>query len=156
MISWQEASQCPINAAWRQWLAARNSAAACACTARSINAEHVYHVCITTTIVAYRHYFCHVDSCGTPCGKQASSGWSPTVSQHLPCSSAYPLSAFTDVVYSSSASQYTVHAISRRAAALNDGSEKPMSTRAAGAGGSSSTMMRLYTSDDSPGLKVWV
>lgn len=73
-----------------------------------------------------------------------------------PCSSAYSFSAFIDVVYSSSASQCTVHAISRRAAALNDGSEKPMSTRAAGAGGSSSTMMRLYTSDDSPGLKVWV
>ncbi|KAK9895300.1 Pre protein translocase Sec Sec61-beta subunit [Cystobasidium minutum MCA 4210] len=45
-------------------------------------------------------------------------------------------------------------ALRRRAAALNDGTEKPMSTRAAGAGGSSSTMMRLYTSDDSPGLKV--
>jgi len=28
------------------------------------------------------------------------------------------------------------------------------STRAAGAGGSSNTMMRLYTADDSPGLRV--
>ncbi|KAL7006955.1 Arf guanine nucleotide exchange factor sbh1 [Cystobasidiomycetes sp. EMM_F5] len=45
-------------------------------------------------------------------------------------------------------------ALRRRAAALNDGSEKPLSTRAAGAGGSSSTMMRLYTNDDTPGLKV--
>ncbi|TIA91813.1 hypothetical protein E3P99_00953 [Wallemia hederae] len=31
--------------------------------------------------------------------------------------------------------------------------EKPNSARAAGAGGSSSTMLKLYT-DDSPGLKV--
>ncbi|CAD6565635.1 MAG: Arf guanine nucleotide exchange factor sbh1 [Cyphobasidiales sp. Tagirdzhanova-0007] len=45
-------------------------------------------------------------------------------------------------------------ALRRRAAALNEGTEKPLSTRAAGAGGSSSTMMRLYTSDDTPGLKV--
>ncbi|KAK0746339.1 Sec61beta family-domain-containing protein [Schizothecium vesticola] len=47
-------------------------------------------------------------------------------------------------------------AIRRRAAA--DQKEKlanvrPSSTRAAGAGGSSSTMLRLYT-DESPGLKV--
>ncbi|KAK1595899.1 Sec61beta family-domain-containing protein [Colletotrichum navitas] len=47
-------------------------------------------------------------------------------------------------------------AIRRRAAA--DQKEKianarPNSTRAAGAGGSSSTMLRLYT-DESPGLKV--
>ncbi|KAB5549857.1 Sec61beta family-domain-containing protein [Coniochaeta sp. 2T2.1] len=47
-------------------------------------------------------------------------------------------------------------AIRRRAAA--DQKEKianvrPTSTRAAGAGGSSSTMLRLYT-DESPGLKV--
>ncbi|MCJ1359776.1 MAG: Arf guanine nucleotide exchange factor sbh1 [Icmadophila ericetorum] len=47
-------------------------------------------------------------------------------------------------------------AIRRKAAA--DRADKvanarPTSTRAAGAGGSSSTMLRLYT-DDSPGLKV--
>jgi hypothetical protein len=32
---------------------------------------------------------------------------------------------------------------------------KPNSTRAAGAGGSSNTMLKLYT-DDSPGLRVYV
>ncbi|GAA97504.1 hypothetical protein E5Q_04182 [Mixia osmundae IAM 14324] len=43
--------------------------------------------------------------------------------------------------------------VRRRAAALKD-PNKPLSTRAAGAGGSSNTMMRLYTSDDTPGLRV--
>ncbi|GAA5865900.1 hypothetical protein JCM5296_005271 [Sporobolomyces johnsonii] len=45
----------------------------------------------------------------------------------------------------------------RRAAALTTGKkdgDAPGSARAAGAGGSSSTMMRLYTQDDNPGLKV--
>ncbi|GAA5968399.1 hypothetical protein JCM11641_007625 [Rhodosporidiobolus odoratus] len=44
----------------------------------------------------------------------------------------------------------------RRAAALTTagkGSDAPGSARAAGAGGSSNTMMRLYT-DEAPGLKV--
>ncbi|KZW01117.1 Pre protein translocase Sec Sec61-beta subunit [Exidia glandulosa HHB12029] len=40
--------------------------------------------------------------------------------------------------------------IRRRATAQAD---KPNSTRAAGAGGSSNTMLKLYT-DDSPGLRV--
>ncbi|KAK5950712.1 Arf guanine nucleotide exchange factor sbh1 [Knufia fluminis] len=47
-------------------------------------------------------------------------------------------------------------AIRRRAAADHKESVKnarPASTRAAGAGGSSGTMLRLYT-DESPGLKV--
>lgn len=46
-----------------------------------------------------------------------------------------------------------MHLRSRRAA----GSQvsKPNSTRAAGAGGSSGTMLKLYT-DDSPGLRVYV
>ncbi|KAI1610133.1 Sec61beta family-domain-containing protein [Exophiala viscosa] len=47
-------------------------------------------------------------------------------------------------------------AIRRRAAADHKESVKnarPASTRSAGAGGSSGTMLRLYT-DDSPGLKV--
>ncbi|KZO90807.1 putative translocon subunit [Calocera viscosa TUFC12733] len=43
---------------------------------------------------------------------------------------------------------------SRRAASSKDVAARPNSTRAAGAGGSSSTMMRLYTNDDSAGLKV--
>ncbi|GAA6063569.1 hypothetical protein JCM10212_003148 [Sporobolomyces blumeae] len=44
----------------------------------------------------------------------------------------------------------------RRAAALTAAGKDntPNSPRAAGAGGSSSTMMRLYTQDDNPGLKV--
>ncbi|KAL7271231.1 hypothetical protein RUND412_006020 [Rhizina undulata] len=41
-------------------------------------------------------------------------------------------------------------AVNRAAQSAN---ARPASTRAAGAGGSSSTMMRLYT-DESPGLKV--
>ena len=45
----------------------------------------------------------------------------------------------------------------RRKAAADQASKvanaRPASTRAAGAGGSSSTMLRLYT-DESPGLKV--
>jgi len=47
-------------------------------------------------------------------------------------------------------------AIRRKAAADRAdraSNSRPASTRAAGAGGSSSTMMRLYT-DESPGLKV--
>lgn len=47
-------------------------------------------------------------------------------------------------------------AIRRRAAADQKekiANQRPNSTRAAGAGGSSSTMLRLYT-DESPGLKV--
>ncbi|APA09866.1 hypothetical protein SS1G_05902 [Sclerotinia sclerotiorum 1980 UF-70] len=47
-------------------------------------------------------------------------------------------------------------AIRRRAAADQKdkvANARPSSTRAAGAGGSSSTMLRLYT-DESPGLKV--
>ncbi|ORY88204.1 Pre protein translocase Sec Sec61-beta subunit [Leucosporidium creatinivorum] len=47
--------------------------------------------------------------------------------------------------------------IRRRAAALASNKKEidaPNSPRAAGAGGSSSTMMRLYTQDDNPGLKV--
>ncbi|KAA8910537.1 Sec61beta family-domain-containing protein [Sphaerosporella brunnea] len=47
-------------------------------------------------------------------------------------------------------------AIRRRAAqdrAQKIASTRPSSTRAAGAGGSSSTMLKLYT-DESPGLKV--
>ncbi|KAF7188917.1 hypothetical protein AC579_3218 [Pseudocercospora musae] len=47
-------------------------------------------------------------------------------------------------------------AIRRKAAADRQdriASQRPSSTRAAGAGGSSSTMLRLYT-DESPGLKV--
>ncbi|KAK4057397.1 Arf guanine nucleotide exchange factor sbh1 [Microbotryomycetes sp. JL221] len=48
--------------------------------------------------------------------------------------------------------------IRRRAAALQSGSKKdvdaPQSMRAAGAGGSTSTMMKLYTQDENPGLKV--
>ncbi|GAA5901165.1 SEC61-beta family protein [Sporobolomyces salmoneus] len=43
----------------------------------------------------------------------------------------------------------------RRAAALTDKKDdSPNSPRAAGAGGSSGTMMRLYTQDDNVGLKV--
>ncbi|KAG8951389.1 Arf guanine nucleotide exchange factor sbh1 [Tulasnella sp. 424] len=41
----------------------------------------------------------------------------------------------------------------RRRAAGSEVSAKPNSTRSAGAGGSSNTMLRLYT-DDSPGLRV--
>ncbi|KAG8900563.1 Arf guanine nucleotide exchange factor sbh1 [Tulasnella sp. 403] len=41
----------------------------------------------------------------------------------------------------------------RRRAAGSQVANKPNSTRAAGAGGSSNTMLRLYT-DDSPGLRV--
>lgn len=47
-------------------------------------------------------------------------------------------------------------AIRRKAAADykdKTANQRPSSTRAAGAGGSSSTMLKLYT-DDSPGLKV--
>ncbi|KXL46723.1 hypothetical protein M433DRAFT_63796 [Acidomyces richmondensis BFW] len=47
-------------------------------------------------------------------------------------------------------------AIRRKAAADRDAkvaNARPASTRAAGAGGSSSTMLKLYT-DESPGLKV--
>ncbi|SCV74459.1 BQ2448_8098 [Microbotryum intermedium] len=45
----------------------------------------------------------------------------------------------------------------RRAAALSPtkkDADAPQSLRAAGAGGSSSTMMKLYTQDENPGLKV--
>ncbi|GAA5943812.1 SEC61-beta family protein [Sporobolomyces koalae] len=44
----------------------------------------------------------------------------------------------------------------RRAAALaaDKKDDSPNSPRAAGAGGSTNTMMRLYTQDDNPGLKV--
>ncbi|EGG00175.1 uncharacterized protein MELLADRAFT_39902, partial [Melampsora larici-populina 98AG31] len=44
----------------------------------------------------------------------------------------------------------------RRAANLPSKNDKdrPTSTRAAGHGGSSNTMMRLYTQDDNVGLKV--
>ncbi|KAI0315563.1 Pre protein translocase Sec Sec61-beta subunit [Amylostereum chailletii] len=41
----------------------------------------------------------------------------------------------------------------RRRAGASTAASKPNSTRAAGAGGSSNTMLRLYT-DDSPGLRV--
>lgn len=44
---------------------------------------------------------------------------------------------------------------SRRAAGASSQEVKPNSSRAAGAGGSSNTMLKLYT-DDSPGLRVWV
>ncbi|KAM0747283.1 hypothetical protein T439DRAFT_329032 [Meredithblackwellia eburnea MCA 4105] len=44
--------------------------------------------------------------------------------------------------------------IRRRAAALTPKKEDSGSLRAAGQGGSSSTMMRMYTNDDNPGLKV--
>ena len=44
-------------------------------------------------------------------------------------------------------------ALRRRAAALGEDQGKVSSPRAAGAGGSNATMMRLYTSDESPGLK---
>ncbi|KAF8417231.1 Sec61beta family-domain-containing protein [Tirmania nivea] len=44
-------------------------------------------------------------------------------------------------------------AIRRRNAADRAANARPASTRAAGAGGSSSTMLKLYT-DESPGLKV--
>lgn len=45
--------------------------------------------------------------------------------------------------------------IRRRAANLpSKQAERPNSTRAAGHGGSSNTMMRLYTQDDHVGLKV--
>ncbi|KAF8915672.1 Sec61beta family-domain-containing protein, partial [Mucidula mucida] len=40
-----------------------------------------------------------------------------------------------------------------RRRAANNTVSRPNSTRAAGAGGSSNTMLKLYT-DDSPGLKV--
>ncbi|EJD45461.1 Pre protein translocase Sec Sec61-beta subunit [Auricularia subglabra TFB-10046 SS5] len=40
-----------------------------------------------------------------------------------------------------------------RRRATNQAANKPNSTRAAGAGGSSNTMLKLYT-DDSPGLRV--
>ncbi|EIM91032.1 Pre protein translocase Sec Sec61-beta subunit [Stereum hirsutum FP-91666 SS1] len=43
--------------------------------------------------------------------------------------------------------------IRRRAGASSAQVSKPNSTRAAGAGGSSNTMLKLYT-DDSPGLRV--
>jgi len=43
----------------------------------------------------------------------------------------------------------------RRRAAGNAPVSRPNSTRAAGAGGSSNTMLKLYT-DDSPGLRVYV
>lgn len=50
-----------------------------------------------------------------------------------------------------------VRSIIRRRAAqsqsLKEASSRPAGTRAAGAGGSSGTMLRLYT-DDAPGLKV--
>jgi len=42
---------------------------------------------------------------------------------------------------------------SRRAAGASSQEVKPNSSRAAGAGGSSNTMLKLYT-DDSPGLRV--
>ncbi|CAL1710959.1 unnamed protein product [Somion occarium] len=41
----------------------------------------------------------------------------------------------------------------RRRAAGSQAAAKPNSSRAAGAGGSSNTMLKLYT-DDSPGLRV--
>ncbi|EPT04855.1 Pre protein translocase Sec Sec61-beta subunit [Fomitopsis schrenkii] len=41
----------------------------------------------------------------------------------------------------------------RRRAAASTQAARPNSTRAAGAGGSSNTMLKLYT-DDSPGLRV--
>ncbi|KIM81250.1 hypothetical protein PILCRDRAFT_821711 [Piloderma croceum F 1598] len=43
--------------------------------------------------------------------------------------------------------------IRRRAAGASSQEVKPNSSRAAGAGGSSNTMLKLYT-DDSPGLRV--
>ncbi|PAV18009.1 Pre translocase Sec Sec61-beta subunit [Pyrrhoderma noxium] len=43
--------------------------------------------------------------------------------------------------------------VRRRAANSSQAVNKPNSARAAGAGGSSNTMLRLYT-DDSPGLRV--
>jgi protein transport protein SEC61 subunit beta len=45
--------------------------------------------------------------------------------------------------------------ISRRATNGTVDTSKPNSARAAGAGGSSNTMLKLYT-DDSPGLRVCV
>jgi hypothetical protein len=43
----------------------------------------------------------------------------------------------------------------RRRATTGSTVQKPNSSRAAGAGGSSNTMLKLYT-DDSPGLRVYV
>ena len=48
-----------------------------------------------------------------------------------------------------------LHSSSRRRAAGSTQVSRPNSTRAAGAGGSSNTMLKLYT-DDSPGLRVCV
>ncbi|KAF9025281.1 Pre protein translocase Sec Sec61-beta subunit [Hymenopellis radicata] len=45
------------------------------------------------------------------------------------------------------------HGAQIRRRAANNTTSRPNSTRAAGAGGSSNTMLKLYT-DDSPGLKV--
>ena len=48
--------------------------------------------------------------------------------------------------------------IRRRAAkdqSAKEAAMRPLGTRAAGAGGSNATMLRLYT-DDAPGLKVYV
>ncbi|KAL5505076.1 SBH1 [Sanghuangporus vaninii] len=54
---------------------------------------------------------------------------------------------------SSPAARTTPHGTAVRRRAASSQVAKPNSTRAAGAGGSSSTMLRLYT-DDSPGLRV--
>lgn len=105
--------------------------------------------CITQTFVAYRREFVRVDTCGTASWQQACSSRRTTVSHPLTATGTSLTKYLPGLL-----SCVCLSRSSRRAAALNDGTEKPMSTRAAGAGGSSSTMMRLYTSDDSPGLKV--